>query len=66
MNDKKTIGERIDKVVNEVSEKAGMAKDKIAAAKENVIGIAQDISKSVKKAANDSSAVVSDLTHKGK
>ena len=66
MSGKKTIGDRIDKVVDKVSGKAGRAKEKIAAAGKDFAGIARDISKSAKKAAVDSGSAVSGLVHKGK
>ena len=63
MGTKKTIGERIDAVVGEVSGKVEIAKDKISAAKDSAVGIAHDISKSVKKAVDDSSSAISELTN---
>ncbi|MCB4791897.1 MAG: hypothetical protein LHV68_08415 [Elusimicrobia bacterium] len=62
MDEKKTIGERVDKVVEAVKEKVEIVNDKIATTKENVVDIANDLSKSVKKAVNVSGAVVSELT----
>jgi hypothetical protein len=66
MSDNKTIGERIDEVAGKMSEKVEIAKDKIAKAKENAADIAHCISKTVKKAAADSSEAVSDMIHNKK
>ena len=50
MGNKETIGQRVDKVVNKVSENVEKAKSKIATAKEDAADIAHKISNSVKKA----------------
>ena len=63
---RKTIGNRVDKVVGQMSKKVETTKDKIFTAKDGVSEIAHDISASVKKAVHDSSDVVSDLVHKKK
>ena len=63
MDDKKTIGERIDAVVEKVSGKVESAKDKLAETKDNIADTAHDISNNVKKAVVDSSSAISDLTH---
>lgn len=64
MNNKKTIGERVDKVVDKVSEKVERAKDNMVVVKEDVADFAHGISKGVKKTVNDSGSAVSDLFHK--
>ncbi|MFA6448989.1 MAG: hypothetical protein WCX65_05970 [bacterium] len=61
MSSKKTIGNRVDQVVDEVSENVDKAKSKIALAKKEVEDIAHNISKSAKKAVDDSGDAVSDL-----
>ena len=61
MRDKRTVGERVDDVVDKVSKDVEKAKGKIATAKGEVSDIAHDISKSVKKAVHDSGDAVSEL-----
>lgn len=63
MSDKKTVGERVDKVVDKVSKKVDDGKDNVAKAKKDISDAARDIKKSVKKAVEDTGDAVADLIH---
>jgi len=61
MSDKKTIGERIDKVLDKGDKKtAGEHVDEV---KEDVADAAHKIKKSVKRAVEDTGDAVADLLH---
>lgn len=64
MVDEKSIGERVDEVVSKVSDKVDQAKAKLATAKVDVAGIARDLAKGVKRAAEDAGDTVKDLINK--
>jgi len=59
MNDEKSIGKKVDEVVEK-------AKAKIAAAHGDAKTIARDISKGVKRAVEDTGDAITDLINKGK
>ena len=57
MNDNKSIGKKVDEVVEK-------AKEKIAGAKGDASTIARDISKGVKRAVEDTGDAITDLINK--
>ena len=71
MNDGKSIGKKVDEVVEKVKEKAAEVKGKVKEAKEKIAGakgdastMARDISKGVKRAVEDTGDAITDLLNK--
>jgi hypothetical protein len=64
MSDMKTVGAKVDKAVAQASKKIEKVKDRVVAAKDAVVDIAVDISKSVKKAVVATGEAVSDFVRK--
>lgn len=64
MNDEKSIGNKVDEVVEKVKDKVEKAKGKIAGAKGDASIIARDISKGVKRAVEDAGDAITDLINR--